>query len=227
MHLTLIKCFHLYVTKCKRKPLTTSKCRFLQNSCQGVFHHLLSTSWHVLLFVFNMITSSQAATEQNETSSKTKIIKYIRIALKDCLKTADARKFRVNAALLHLEVTPIAPVYCRGPPTARTQMRERKPQNSGLSQAFGWQNEKFPNFLGLRTGRKRKMMALAVLKAEQKRKADETPGTVCWLGVEIPGGILSTYFSKYPLVKHSPPSPSKPTVCSLNVFRLHFNGSET
>lgn len=48
-----------------------------------------------------------------------------------------------------MEVNPIEPVYCRGPPTARAQMRKRQPQNGGLSQAFRWQNAKFPNFLGL------------------------------------------------------------------------------
>lgn len=49
-----------------------------------------------------------------ETSSKKKIIKYVRVTLKDCLKTADVRKFRVNAAFLHFELNPIARVYCRG-----------------------------------------------------------------------------------------------------------------
>lgn len=72
-----------------------------------------------------MIRSSQAAAELNETS-KTKIIKYIQATLKDCLKTADVRKFRVNAALLHFEVNPIAPVYCRGLQTepSHTDARE-------------------------------------------------------------------------------------------------------
>lgn len=72
-----------------------------------------------------MIRSSQAATELNKTS-KTKIIKYIPVTLKDCLKTADVRKFRVNAALLHFEVNPIAPIYCRGLQTepSHTDARE-------------------------------------------------------------------------------------------------------
>lgn len=41
-------------------------------------------------------------------------MKYAWGTWKDSLKTADVRKFRVNAALLNFEVNPIASVYCRG-----------------------------------------------------------------------------------------------------------------
>jgi len=95
-----------------------------------------------------MIRSSQAATEQNETSSKIKIIKYIRVTLKDCLKTADVRKFRVNAALLHFEVNPIAPVYCRGPQTQRLHkaVSEAAAAPGGLSPARTLQMAKYTVF---------------------------------------------------------------------------------
>lgn len=43
--------------------------------------------------------------------------------------------------------------------------------------------------------------------------------------------FLEEYFftqsSKYPLVNQNPPSFAEPTVCYLNGFSLHFNGSET
>lgn len=94
--------------------------------------------------------SSQAATQKNETSSKTKIIKYVRVTLKDCQKTADVRKFRVNAALLHFEVNPIAPVYCRGLQSEQSHcdVSEAAAAPGGLTlrKTFRWPNIQFPKF---------------------------------------------------------------------------------
>lgn len=148
------------------------------------------------MFYFSFLLQSGAARQQqkkNETSSKTKIMKYVQITLKDCLKTADVRKFRVNAALLHFEVNPIAPVYYRGLQTERSHSNvlEAAAAPSGLSPAwnFPMAGFKISKFIfverGIR-GRRRRRMVLAIISgcgcvvgfnAGQKRKVDNSPVT--------------------------------------------------
>lgn len=141
---------------------------------------------------FNKIRSSQAATEKNGTSSKTKIIKYARGTRKDSLKTADVRKFRVNAALLHFEVNPIAPVYCRGLQIEQLHkdVLEDAAAPGGLSpvpdvQMVGYKTSKY--FLegrGVRERKSRRMILASItgggcvveFRAAQKRQALQHPG---------------------------------------------------
>lgn len=144
-------------------------------------------------FYFLFLIRSGAARQQqskNETPSKTKTRKYVRATLKDRLKTADVRKFRV------------APVSCRGLHCAcflqgssnstitqrcvggccSTRWAEPSPKLSG-GRIYNFQI-----FFGAREreGSRMVLVGIAVcgravgFDAARKRKADKTPvpGTV-------------------------------------------------